>query len=487
MNRCIEQNRARPGFIVIALCTFLALTLLSPLSTAQAESSSQEANFSEAELAQMLAPIALYPDSLLTHILIASTYPLEVVQAKRLQENNTLLPADQLIDKANNEEWDPSVTALLAFPTVLEKLSEDLAWTQDLGDAFLQDEQQVLTSIQVLRQQADDANSLNEMENMEVSRVDNQIIIEPVQKEIVYVPYYDPRVVYGHWAWYNYPPVYWTPHPYYVRPPYGHFYYHRGVHISFNYYFSAFHWHKRHVVVVHHKNARHYRHHGRIVTSSGAQRWNHKPAHRRGVAYRSPVVKQRYNSHRPSTFQSKQVRQAEHNKITHANTKARINGKPSNNKQTNNLSHYNKQVTKQREKKFANQMHKSRDMQVNDRSMSNNHVKQRPANMQEQNRSKVSNNQQRTQPKPQVRPSQPVNRAQPQLSQPRQPQNRQPQARVNSNQHHKASGQDVRSQQHRAQPARQASQPSQMRSSGQSHSKSQSHNSSKPSHNKQRD
>lgn len=313
---------------IIALCMILTLTLLAPLSKAQAESG-QEASFSEAELAQMLAPIALYPDSLLTHILIASTYPLEIVQAKRLQGKNTLLPIEQLMEKAADEDWDPSVTALLAFPTVLDKLSEDLAWTQDLGDAFLQDEERMLSSIQTLRHQADEANSLAEMDNMSVSRVDEQIIIEPAQKEIVYVPYYDPRVVYGHWAWYNYPPVYWAPHPHYIRPPYGHFYWHRGVHISFNYYFSAFHWHKRHVVVVHHRNSHHYRHHGPIVTSHGAQRWHHKPAHRRGVAYRSPAVKHRYKSHRPSTLYSKQVRQADRHAIKHSSTGNKLHSKSS--------------------------------------------------------------------------------------------------------------------------------------------------------------
>ncbi|MCL1061202.1 DUF3300 domain-containing protein [Shewanella benthica] len=374
-----RQNRT---WGIIALCMILTLTLFATLSKAQAESNGPEASFSEAELAQMLAPIALYPDSLLTHILIASTYPLEIVQAKRLQSKNKLLPTAQLMEKAEGEDWDPSVTALLAFPTVLDKLGEDLEWTQDLGDAFLQDEERMLASIQTLRHQADEANSLAEMENMSVSRVDNQIIIEPVQKEIVYVPYYDPRVVYGHWAWYNYPPVYWAPYPYYVRPPYGHFYWHSGVHISFNYYFSAFHWHKRHVVVVHHKNARHYRHHGRIVTSHGAQRWHHKPAHRRGVAYRSPAVKHRYKSHRPSTLYSKQVRQADRHAIKHSITSNKLHSKSIHTTRAtrvNNLSHYNKQIAKQREQKFANQMHHKRNMQVSDRGgnkykVGNNHA-----------------------------------------------------------------------------------------------------------------
>ncbi len=444
-----------------SLCTVFVITLFAPIANAQADSNNQEASFSEAELAQMLAPIALYPDSLLTHILIASTYPLELVQAKRLQEKNKLLPTEQLMDKAKGEEWDPSVTALLAFPTVLEKLSEDLEWTQDLGDAFLQDEEKMLASIQTLRHQADEADSLSEMDNMAVSRVDNQIIIEPAQPEVIYVPYYDPRVVYGHWAWYSYPPVYWTPYPYYVRPPYGHFYWHRGVHITFNYHFSAFHWHKRHVVVVHHKNAHHYRHHGRIVTSHGAQRWHHKPAHRRGVAYRSPAVKHRYKSHRPSTLHTKQVRQAQyttHNK-THSQTRAKLNASHSQSKQTSNLSHYNKQVVKQREQKFANQMHHNRNMQSNSRAM----------NTHKSSKNKARSDQHRVQ-------TQPV---------------RQPQAKATHKQYQKAPSQ---AQQTRAKPTHQPSRSSTMRSSNhshtksssQSHTKSQSHTNSR-SHTKQRD
>lgn len=302
--------------------TFILLIALLPLLVAPAvlaidnpAERIEEIQFSEAELAQMLAPIALYPDSLLTHILIASTYPLEVVQANRWRKQHKNLQASDAVSKAEDKDWDPSVVALVAFPTVLEKLSDDLNWTQKLGDAFLQDEQQVLSSIQMLRRQADEANSLDDMDNMRVTKVNQEIIIEPAQKEIVYVPVYDTRVVYGHWRWYNYPPVYWAYPPRYAigYPNHisNHFYWHSGIHISFNYYFSAFHWHDRHIVVTHHHHSNHYRPRTRIVSSSGAQRWNHKPAHRRGVAYRSTVVKQRYNSHRPSTLQTKQLRSVE--------------------------------------------------------------------------------------------------------------------------------------------------------------------------------
>ncbi len=269
--------------------SYLILLIASSIPVANAQAVEEQVQFSEAELEQMLAPIALYPDSLLTHILIAATYPLELVQANRLVNKNKLLPTAQLMEKAQKKDWDPSVTALLAFPNVLEKLSSDLSWTQDLGDAFLQDETQMLASIQSLRAQADEANSLADMENMSVTRVNKQIVIEPVQKEFVYVPYYDPRTVYGHWRWYNYPPVYWAPYPYYVGRPHGHFYWNSGVHISFNFFFSAFHWSNHRVVVIDHRHSHHYRHRGRIVTSHGSQKWHHKPHHRRGSLIAVPM------------------------------------------------------------------------------------------------------------------------------------------------------------------------------------------------------
>jgi hypothetical protein len=255
----------------------------------------QQVEFSDAELAQILAPIALYPDSLLTHILIASTYPLEIVQAQRWRTANSHLNTEQAIQQAENKNWDPSVTALLAFPNVLRRLNDDLRWTQKLGDAFLQDETRLLSSIQMLREQADRADSLSAMDNMSVTRVDKQIIIEPVEKEIIYVPYYDSRIVYGHWHWYNYPPVYWPPYPYYRLPSVGLFYWGSGIHIRFNYYFSSFNWQRRHIVVIHHHNSHRYRPRARIINSQGAQRWQHKPYHRHGVAYRSQQVQQRYN------------------------------------------------------------------------------------------------------------------------------------------------------------------------------------------------
>lgn len=295
MNRLHRWNWLVLSAALVAL-PFTAPTHATGVSVSQGSS----ASLSQAELEQMLAPIALYPDSLLSHILIASTYPLEVVQAQRWLEDHPKLSVEQVMSRTEDKGWDPSVKALMAFPNVLQKMSEDLDWTQRLGEAFLADEAQVMNGIQSLRQQADKANSLANMDNMAVTRANNQIIIEPVRREVVYVPYYDPRVVYGTWRWgVAYPPVYWqfggyVGNPY--RPSHSYFYWSPGIHISFNYFFSSFHWHRHKVVVIDHHHSHHYRSRERYSVSHGAQPWKHKPEHRRGVAYHNPEVKQRYYS-----------------------------------------------------------------------------------------------------------------------------------------------------------------------------------------------
>lgn len=295
------------------------------------EISQETQPFTEAELAQMLAPIALYPDSLLTHILIASTYPIEIVEAHRWLIKNDELNAEQLSQSVEGFDWDASVKALVPFERILSRLSEDLSWTQQLGDAFLQDEAQLLGSIQALREQAKLAGNLEKMENMEVSYEDSNIIIEPREKEIVYVPYYDTRMVYGAWHWSSYPPVYWTPHHSVYVNHYNPFYWHSGIHISFNYFFSAFHWHNRHVVVVNADklHRRHYHQRPRRLIANGgyAKRWSHKPEHRKGVAYRSKHTSKKYQSNRVSVHQTNKQLHLTQQKKTQRHFKQRLTEK----------------------------------------------------------------------------------------------------------------------------------------------------------------
>ncbi len=301
----------------------IALALVCmPLASVQAAQPTESYTYntvdevvSDAELAQMLAPIALYPDSLLTHILIASTYPLEIVQAKRWLTSQGDRDTSQIMTAVESQDWDPSVKALVAFPNVLERLNDDLVWTQNLGDAFLQDEGRLLDTIQSLRQQADEANNLADLEQVKVTRVERRIIIESVRPEIVYVPYYDSRIVYGNWRWNRYPPVYWHAPAYvHYRPSHRAIFWDAGVRISFNFFFSGFHWHDRRVIAVPvHKNYRYYTPR-KISYSHGAQHWQHKPKHRKGVAYRSQVVSKRYNGHyeqrhKPVTYSRETKRQ----------------------------------------------------------------------------------------------------------------------------------------------------------------------------------
>ncbi len=161
--------------------------------------------FSQQELDQLLAPIALYPDALLAQILMASTYPLEIVIAERWRKANPNLKDKALEDALQQHPWDPSVKSLTVFPQVLTMMSERLDWTQKLGDAFLAQQQDVLATAQALRAKALAQGSLKDSSEQKVitGTENNQTIIkiEPANPEIVYVPTYDPTVVYGAWPY----------------------------------------------------------------------------------------------------------------------------------------------------------------------------------------------------------------------------------------------------------------------------------------------
>lgn len=253
--------------------------------------------FSRAELDQMLAPIALYPDTVLSHILIAATYPLEVVQADRWARSNRHLDPEAAVNAAALEGWDPSVAALVAFPDILSRMSDDLEWTQNLGDAFLADEGRVMDAIQNLREKAYASGSLKKMKHVKVQREKQIIIIEPAVERVVYVPYYDTRVVYGNWWWDSYPPVYWRAPSTYVHV--GGVYWGPRITLGTGFFFSSVHWPQRRIVVIdyhHHHHPRFYS--GRkIAHYHGARHWQHNPVHRRNIVYRSEPVRQRYANH----------------------------------------------------------------------------------------------------------------------------------------------------------------------------------------------
>lgn len=254
---------------------------------------------SQAELEQILAPIALYPDTILSHILIAATYPLEVIQAERWTSANPELSGADAVKAVADMGWDPSIQALVAFPQILKRMSQDLNWTQTLGEAFLQDEEQVLASVQNLRQLASEAGNLDDTENLNVVRENQTIVIEPVEREVVYVPYYDTRTIYGSWRWAHHAPIYWD-YPYsnsyyasdYRRP----FLWGPRVSVSFGFFFNTLHWRDRHLVRIPRQYYRPYQFQSRrqIIRHDRARRWAHNTKHRRGVSYRNQRLRQHY-------------------------------------------------------------------------------------------------------------------------------------------------------------------------------------------------
>lgn len=171
--------------------------------------------FSQPELEQLLAPVALYPDALLAQVLMASTYPLEIVQADRWVKANPKLKGKALEDALQKQPWDPSVKSLAVFPEVLAMMSEKIDWTQKLGDAFLAQQKEVMATAQALRTKAVEQGNLKDSKEQKVITEKTEsttiIKIEPTNPEVVYVPTYNPTVVYGAWPYPAYPPYYYYP------------------------------------------------------------------------------------------------------------------------------------------------------------------------------------------------------------------------------------------------------------------------------------
>lgn len=264
-----------------ALIVFPLLALLVSPQIAGAQD--QDSAISDGEIRQLLAPIALYPDDLLSQILIAATYPLEVVEAARWSQKNTGLEGQTAVDAVASMDWDPSVKAMVAFPDLIARMSEELDWTRRLGDAFLLREEAVFAAIQDLRERAEAAGSLDQLDHARAYRDGDVIVIVPVDSQIVYVPYYSPRIVYGGWWWPGYPPYYWYPPTGYY--PAAGFYWGMGIAVYPGYYISSFDW--RYNTIVTHPH--HYHHHG----NTGSH-WRHDPKHRRGVDYREPALNRKF-------------------------------------------------------------------------------------------------------------------------------------------------------------------------------------------------
>ena len=284
-----------------ALAWFVIVLLIAPagaMAQDQGEAA-QPAKFKQEELDQMLAPVALYPDSLLTQILMASTYPLEIVQADRWAKQNKDMKGDALAKALEAQPWDPSVKSLVNFPQVLTMMSEKLDLTQKLGDAFLAQQKDVMDTIQNLRKKAQASGNLKTTKEQTVIVEKETIIIESANPQVIYVPSYNPTVVYGAWAYPAYPP-----YPYYP-PGYGvgaAFVTGVAVGAAWGYAWGHSDWHggdvdidvNRNTNINNNINREKYKQQYQGKGQAGQGKWQHNPEHRKGAAYRDKGTAQRF-------------------------------------------------------------------------------------------------------------------------------------------------------------------------------------------------
>jgi hypothetical protein len=291
-----QEMLSRTLILVLALMLFMPTGVFG-----QGESKKV---FSPEELDQMLAPIALYPDSLFAQVLMASTYPIEIVQADRFAKKNKNIKGEKLMEAAKNEDWDPTVKSLLEFPEVLEMMSEKLDWTTKLGDAFLAQQKDVMDSAQRLRKKAQESGNLQTTKEQKVIVEKETIIIQPSNPEVIYVPAYNPTVVYGTWAYPAYPP-----YPYYP-PGYGMaaatFGFMAGVAVgSSGCCWGNSNWGHGDVDIdVNRENnftrnnynkERATQYQQKRGQQGGQQKWQHNPENRKGAAYRDNATAQKFN------------------------------------------------------------------------------------------------------------------------------------------------------------------------------------------------
>ncbi len=287
----------------VLICV-IALMLITPMEVLSQEGGSAKP-FKQEELDQILAPVALYPDPLLTQVMMASTYPLEIVQADRWTKQNKGMKGDALAKALEEQPWDPSVKSLVNFPDVLAMMSEKLDWTQKLGDAFLAQQKEVMDTVQNLRAKAEASGNLKTTKEQVVKVEKEVIIIEPASPQVIYVPTYNPTVVYGTWAYPAYP-------PYPVYPPgyvagaavYG-FAAGAAVGAAWGYAWGHSNWHGGDVNINYNQNINinnninrdKYKQQGQGQRGQAGQgnKWQHDASHRGGASYRDQGTAQKYN------------------------------------------------------------------------------------------------------------------------------------------------------------------------------------------------
>jgi hypothetical protein len=298
------MRHLRSAVAAIFGCTLSVMGQAQP-STPSAVPPAAQANAATAwpkdKLEQLVAPIALYPDALLSQVLMAATYPVEIVQAARWQKQNASLQGADLESALKSQTWDPSVKSLCGFASVLQRMSDELDWTQDLGNAFLADKAALMDVVQQMRRKALTAGNFKSSSQQVVTdRSDQIIVVQQASPEVVYVPTYYPTAVYGGW----YYPTYYYP-PLYAPPPAGGFAYgfaagvtvgsamwggcnwgwgRSDVNINVNQYNT----YVNHTEV----NARAQS----LQRTNNAAQWTHQADHRGGVGYQDSAMAQRYGT-----------------------------------------------------------------------------------------------------------------------------------------------------------------------------------------------
>jgi hypothetical protein len=269
------------------------------------------------QLEGLVAPIALYPDPLLSQILVASTYPLELVQASQWLQRNGNLAGAARKQAAEGQNWDPSVQAMVLFPDVLKRLNQDITWTTDLGNAFLSQQPEVMDAVQRMRLKAQQAGRLSSGSQQTVTTSDASgppiIQIEPANPQYMYVPQYDPAEIWG-------PPLYY-PYASWFYPPFaGGGYFGFGVGIPIGLYFGGgwggwggwgwnAGWGGRNIIVNNNFIHRYNYNAGRGGSLSGRSNWSHDASHREGVPYATHALSNQYGGTARQNLQTRAASQ----------------------------------------------------------------------------------------------------------------------------------------------------------------------------------
>lgn len=300
--------------MLIKPLAWLLVILLAMPAGGWAQGSGAAPVFKQEELEAILAPIALYPDELLAQVFIGSTYPLEIVEADRFAKANPNLKGDQLTKALEAKNWDASVKSLVNFPSVLTMMSEKLEWTQKLGDAVIAQEKDVMNTVQTLRQKAQASGNLKTTSEQKVVVQEKTIVIESASPQVVYVPSYNPTVVYGAW-------------PYAAYPPYSYAYpgYPWGAGLAFaggvalgaawGYAWGGCNWHGGggdiNINNSRNTNINNNIDRGKYANrqpGGGQGKWQHNPEHRKGVSYKDQGSRDKYGQSRPGAENRKDFR-----------------------------------------------------------------------------------------------------------------------------------------------------------------------------------